>query len=329
MHNMQKNTNKTPIISIIVPVYKVETLLQRCVESLLCQSFSNFEVLLVDDGSPDRSGEICDEYASKDSRIRVFHKENGGVSSARQMGLENAKGEYTIHADPDDWVEPDMLEELYQKAKETDADMVICDFFFNTPRGQKYVHQRPSQLDSDTVLRELFQQLHGSCWNKFVRRVCYSNYDVKFPKDISFCEDLYVNTCLLKHKLEVAYLPKAFYHYVSDGEKNSLSSSYNDSTFEKDMLLLGKLDELTKNTSAYALCHERMQCTIAHRAFHSHAFSSVQLKKKLHGFKHSVLCQSDGIEKYFLYAACIGYGNFAFWIWQKLRQCRNLLNIKS
>ena len=118
-----------PKISIIVPVYKAENYLHRCVDSILTQTFSDFEVLLIDDGSPDKSGYICDEYARKDSRVRVFHKENGGVSSARQCGIDNAYGEYTIHADPDDWVEPTMLEELYAKAMDEDADMVICDYY--------------------------------------------------------------------------------------------------------------------------------------------------------------------------------------------------------
>ena len=116
-----------PVISIIVAVYKAESCLRRCVDSLLAQTFQDYEILLVDDGSPDRSGEICDEYARKDNRVRVFHKENGGVASARQCGMNNARGEYVIHADPDDWVEPNMLEELYGKAKEENADMIICD----------------------------------------------------------------------------------------------------------------------------------------------------------------------------------------------------------
>lgn len=128
---------KNPTISIIVPVYKSEKFICRCMDSLLSQSFTDFEILLIDDGSPDGSGKICDSYAMKDSRVRVFHKENGGVSSARQLGIDNARGEYTIHADPDDWVEPTMLAELYGKAKTEDADMVICDYYSDvlTNRG--------------------------------------------------------------------------------------------------------------------------------------------------------------------------------------------------
>ena len=203
----------TPKISVIVPVYKAEAYLHRCVDSLLAQTYTDFEVLLVDDGSPDRSGEICDEYARKDSRVRVFHKENGGVSSARQCGMDYAQGEYTIHADPDDWVDSTMLEELYRKAKEEDADMVICDFYEERKNKTIYMRQQPSSLDHETVLHELFQQLHGSCWNKLVRRACYGEFGVRFPLELSYCEDLYVNACLLSHKMNVAYLPKSFYHY--------------------------------------------------------------------------------------------------------------------
>ena len=126
-----------PIIRIIIPVYKAEGHLHRCVDSILAQSFTDFELLLVDDGSPDGSGKICDEYAAKDSRVKVLHKQNGGVSSARQTGIENAAGEYTIHADPDDWIEPTMLEELYNKATEEDADMVMCDYFFDETKKRK------------------------------------------------------------------------------------------------------------------------------------------------------------------------------------------------
>ena len=212
----------TPKISVIVPVYKAEAYLHRCVDSLLAQTFTDFEILLVDDGSPDRSGEICDEYARKDSRVRVFHKENGGVSSARQCGMDNARGEYTIHADPDDWVDPTMLEELYRKAKEEDADMVICDYFVEERKKTKRIIQKPSALDHNVVLEELFQQLHGSCWNKLVRRACYVKYGVRFPLELSYCEDLFVNTCLLTHKINVACLPKAFYHYDQYTNEESL-----------------------------------------------------------------------------------------------------------
>lgn len=211
-----------PKISVIVPVYKAEAYLHRCVDSLLAQTFQDFEVLLVDDGSPDRSGEICDEYARQDSRVRVFHKENGGVSSARQCGMDNALGEYTIHADSDDWVEPAMLEELYQKAKEEDADMVICDFYEESRKHSVLKNQKPTALKHDSVLSDLFYRLHGSSWNKLVRRGCLEKYKIKYPLDLSYCEDLYVNACLVANDIRIAYLPKAFYHYDVGINEHSL-----------------------------------------------------------------------------------------------------------
>ena len=140
-----------PKISVIVPVYKAEEYLHRCVDSILAQSFTGFELILINDGSPDNSGAICDEYAQKDNRVKVIHKENGGVASARQCGIDNATGEYTIHADPDDWVEPTMLEELYNKAVEENADMVVCDFYVNTHKSCVYRTQQVSKETSNLL----------------------------------------------------------------------------------------------------------------------------------------------------------------------------------
>lgn len=213
---------QSPAISIIVAVYKAEAYLHRCVDSLLAQTFTDFEILLIDDGSPDRSGEICDEYATKDNRIRVIHKENGGVSSARQCGIDNARGEYTIHADPDDWVEPDMLEELYSTARKEHADMVICDFYEHLNNQTNRYECKPTSLDHHTVLHELFQQLLGSCCNKLVKRACYSEHNIKFPKDFSCGEDLMFNAQILMHPIKVCYLGKAFYHYERSDNPNSI-----------------------------------------------------------------------------------------------------------
>ena len=115
-----------PKISVIVPVYNVEKYLRKCIESILNQTFREFELILVDDGSTDSSGKICDEYALKDSRIKVIHKENGGASSARNAGLDVAKGEYIGFVDSDDWIEMDMYGELYRLIKENNTDISVC-----------------------------------------------------------------------------------------------------------------------------------------------------------------------------------------------------------
>lgn len=209
--------------SVIVAVYRAEGLIHRCLDSLLAQTLKDFEVLLIDDGSPDNSGKICDDYARKDSRIRVFHQENKGVSSARQCGLDHARGEYVIHVDPDDWVDAPMLAELYAKAKAENADMVVCDLFLEMPKKTVYDVQRPAELSADFFLRQLLRQkLHGSCCNKLVRRSLFKEFKVAFPVEILCWEDLYVNCELLRHDIRLACVAKAFYHYDCHSNQGSI-----------------------------------------------------------------------------------------------------------
>lgn len=214
-------------VSIISPVYKAESYLARCLDSVLAQTFKDWELILVDDGSPDRSGAICDEYAAKDGRIKVIHKANGGVSAARQDGLDAATGEYVIHVDPDDWIVPDMLQALYEKAVAEAADMVICDYSEDVDDNRKVVVQKPSSLDANIVFKELFYSLHGSCGNKLVRRSLFDRFGIRFPKGYTILEDLYVSAMLCSHDIKIAYLPKAFYHYVQDVNPCGLGRKYN------------------------------------------------------------------------------------------------------
>ena len=216
--------NDRPAISVIVAVYKAERYLRKCLDSLRAQTFKDFEVLLVDDGSPDGSGAICDEYAATDSRFRVFHKENGGVSSARQYGTDHARGEYTIHADPDDWVEPDMLAQLYAKAKAEDADMVICDYFYEKNNAQTIINQHTNGISSLDNISNLFRsKFSGSLWNKLIRRSLFKQYNIKFPIGINLGEDYLVVLQLLLNDIRVFAINKPLYHYVS--KKNSITQT--------------------------------------------------------------------------------------------------------
>lgn len=231
-------------ISVIVPVYKAESYLRRCVDSLLAQTFTDFEILLIDDGSPDRSGQICDEYALQDERVRVIHKLNGGVASARQCGLDNAQGEYIIHADPDDWVESTMLEELYATAKKENADMVICDYYLND-QSQHYVKQQPSSLASRDVLRDMFRFLHGSCCNKLVKLSCYScPQKISFVKDLNTSEDFMVNVLLLKQITKIAYVDKAFYHYDLVINSHSITRKMLSNHLQQDKLIIRTISQI-------------------------------------------------------------------------------------
>ncbi|WP_251623264.1 glycosyltransferase family 2 protein [Odoribacter lunatus] len=204
-----------PEISVIVAVYNAERYLSVCVDSILGQTYANYEVLLIDDGSTDASGWICDKYACKDKRVRVFHKSNGGVSSARNVGIQEAKGKYSIHVDSDDWIESGMLERLYKKAEAEKADVVIADFLNHTNQRVSLKKQKPKTVEARNVLKEILRgKLHGSMWNKLVRHELYQKNAIHFDESINCCEDVLVVTQLLLQHPNVAYLPEAFYHYI-------------------------------------------------------------------------------------------------------------------
>lgn len=236
---------ENPLVSIIVPVYRAEKYLRQCVDSILAQTFTDWECILVDDGSPDRSGEICDEYACKDSRIKVVHQLNGGVSVARQTGIDTASGKYTIHVDPDDWIDPMMLEELVTKVEQDDADMVICDFYTEDSKGRHYVAQNPGEdINAESVLKKiLLQQLHGSCCNKLVKRACYGG--IKFiPAEMVCFEDELFNIRLLWKNLalKISYMPFAYYHYVI--KQISLSHGVSERMFRSRCMEVEALEKL-------------------------------------------------------------------------------------
>lgn len=221
----------TPKISVIVPVYNVEKYLSRCIESILSQTFTDFELLLIDDGSTDRSGEMCDEYAKKDDRIRVFHKENGGVASARQMGINNAVGIYSIQVDSDDWAEKQMLEKMYMKIIETDADIVIADFFYDKNGQSIYTKQRSNKiLSSEMITDILLNKLEGALWSKLIRHSLYRNYNIHFFQNIDHGEDILVTSQLFLLNIKIIFLNAAFYHYNLQN-LNSITRNYTKKSF--------------------------------------------------------------------------------------------------
>lgn len=219
-----------PKVSIIVPVYEAEKTIHKCLDSIVRQTFEEWEVILVDDGSLDASGQICDEYAAKDCRFHVIHQSNLGVSAARQAGLAASIGDFIIHADPDDWVEPKMLEDLYNCAVDDNADMLICDLYKDIGKVSSYQKQVISSCHPDKIMDGIFKGvIHGSCCNKLVRHTCILQTDAKFPEGVNYCEDICFLVQLLKHNIKITYLDKAYYHYVQ--LKNSITGSFNEKKF--------------------------------------------------------------------------------------------------
>lgn len=274
-------------ISVIVPIYNMETLMRKCLDSILAQTFQDYECLLIDDGSKDGSSAICDEFAAKDDRIKAFHKPNGGLSDARNYGLERAHGEYTIFFDPDDWVDSDCLKELYNKAKEENADMVICDVFLNDQYVQIYQSEQPTELNHLSCIRDVFcGKLHGYTVNKLIRRECYSNFRLQFPLGIYGCEDEYVMCQLWKNDIKISYLPKAFYHYCYYGNQSS-SRRYDRYTYKMDLKIRDMYVGLFQGTPLEQEAYQYRSSAIVNRAFVGgvKVFSSKEFKQIFSKYK--------------------------------------------
>ena len=299
-------------VSIIVPIYNMEKFMRKCIDSLLSQTFKNFELLLVDDGSTDNSPAICDKYILKDRRVRVFHKSNGGLSDARNFGLNYAKAEYSIFADPDDWVSPDGLDKLYAKAIETGADMVMCDIWHEDQYTRHYRTQKPSNLNHETVLRELFQNLEGFTVNKLIKTSLYKKFAICYPTGLYGCEDQYTMASILKNDIKIEYVPIAFYHYMYN--PNSLTRHYDEHTYDMDLHALNMFELLLKDTSAFNVAQIRKKNDIFIRAFwNGKTFYTSKLFKERFGRYASVVSglENRKIIKIAMYLSCYGYYSFA------------------
>ena len=217
-------------VSIIVPVYKVENYLSQCLDSILEQTFTDWECILVDDGSPDHSGAICDEYAQKDARFRVIHKENGGVSSSRNVGLDVAQGYYIYFIDSDDYVENDALELSLFKAKQTNADIVVHgivnDYLYNHSSTAIEYDSLPEN-DYSTILEmaDRWNLLNGPVNKLFINSIIKNN-ELRFDESISYGEDTKFTFEYLTQCNTIAFVPKHLYHYCFRNEGSLTSKSY-------------------------------------------------------------------------------------------------------
>lgn len=232
-----------PEISIIVPVYKVEKYLDRCVKSILAQTFTDFELILVDDGSPDNCPRMCDEWAKKDERIKVIHKENGGAGQSRNVGLENAIGKYIGFVDADDWITKDMYEHLHNLIIGENADVAVCDF----TRNYKKLEEDSSnaiikKLDSKGM-QDFFYRINGepsyyAIWNRLYKREILKNIhflEGKITEDVMF---IYEVTKVAKSMIFSDKKKYMYFENVFGVTKSKLN--------EKDLALLEIWDEIVK-----------------------------------------------------------------------------------
>lgn len=223
------------MISIIVPVYQAEKSLKNCIESVLSQTYQSIELILVDDGSHDDSGKICDEFKKKDSRVKVIHKKNGGVSSARNAGLSIAKGEYIEFMDADDKLDPNACEKLTEIIVSHDWDFVVFghkvfkDVKYITSKGIDREYCTKTELMEDFV-RLYEKQLLNPPWNKLYRKTIIDEKKIVFDKDISLGEDVIFNLEYMKYIHNAKFISDDFYLY--NAKSGGLSTKYNRTTID-------------------------------------------------------------------------------------------------
>ncbi|MGD6776285.1 glycosyltransferase family 2 protein [Sutcliffiella horikoshii] len=212
------------VVSIVVPIYNVERYINRCVDSLLSQTYSNLEIILVNDESPDNCPEICEEYSKIDNRVKVIHKKNGGLSDARNAGMEIANGDYIIFIDSDDYVEQNMVEKALNAAESSNSEVVIWSFFAD------YVDENENLLKSiisdhkpGVFSRDDFKDLKiekklignlGYAWNKMYNRHFLNENNFKFTKGLSLVEDIVFNSSVLSICKKIVFIGDPLVHYM-------------------------------------------------------------------------------------------------------------------
>lgn len=254
-------------ISIIVPVYNVEKYIRRCIDSLITQTFKSIEILLIDDGSKDNSGAICDEYALKDDRVKAIHKKNGGVSSARNVGLDNATGTYIMFCDPDDYVDPTWCEKMYSSVNADEVCFCVCGFNRVNIENEKIIGTSiPSYpketLSIDEALLFLYQTgLFRPVWNDiFSNQIIRENF-LRFDESLTRNEDTaFVLDYLQSVEGKICLVALPLYNY-SIGIMGSLTHSTPENYWESELLWLKRIRQLMEKHNIAYCTYRRRYCT--------------------------------------------------------------------
>lgn len=219
------------LISIIVPAYNVDAYLARCLDSILAQSYKNFEVILVDDGSSDKTPLICDEYSKKDNRIVVIHQKNAGVSAARNAALDIAKGDYIGCVDADDYIEPLMYEVMLKACEDNGAELACCAYeqlgagSENREFTNEIVELNQEKAIMSYVSEDETYRITPSVWSKLFKKELAVG--VRFPEDKNVAEDIYFSGCLLTKVKKCIYIDRPLYHYIVDRDGSIMNQKSN------------------------------------------------------------------------------------------------------
>ena len=280
---------KIPKISIIVPVYNVEDYIEKCIKSILNQVFTEFELILVDDGSTDNSGNICDKYAEKDNRIIVIHKENGGISSARNIGLNIAKGEYIAFVDSDDYINKNMYHTLYNLIIKTQSDIAMCNY--KTISKDEEVNLNEDQIINSHDIKcinniQYLNNLYGKdkvkyivMWNKLYKNEIFRK--LRF-KDSRIEEDEFIIHHVLYLSDKIVYIDKNYYYYYMQRNNSIVGSKYN----------LKRLDKIYALEDRIEFFKEKKLVDLYNKAVKDYIdvffWNYYEMKKEINGYKKEI-----------------------------------------
>jgi len=299
-------------VSVIVPVYNSEKYLSRCIESVLNQKLKEIELLLVNDGSTDNSLEICKKYAGIDNRIKIIDKQNGGVSSARNAGIDAAKGEFIGFVDSDDWINPEMYSNMYKKVKETGSDICICNFFedyfgYSIPNILKI---NKNILLKDDIINDLIlnmiapndidsnsMPIMGSVWRLLINRELILNNNIRFPLNIHFMEDFLfcINTFLNCSKISID--SRYYYHYCYNNI--SASRGYIKDMYKVQVDVFKQLENILQKHNLITIAKDRLKLRYINLCIASiinEIHNNINFRKKYTYIKY--ICSDNKLNQY-------------------------------
>lgn len=314
----QSHTNKIPKVSITVPVYNTSAYLDRCISSLVNQTLKELEIILVNDGSTDNSGDICDKWSQTDHRIKVLHQKNGGSSKARQTGLDNATGEYVIVCDSDDWVDKNAYEKAYQTAKDNDADIVFFGYVAEFPDGhsQQLIREFSDLNDIELTRNEIMSCSYYNSWNKLIRRSLFAKHNISYEPGINMGEDhLIFQKLMMVRPLKISSLPEALYHYRinSGGYTTSIKPDY-----IEQLIKVFEWDRSNLDTQYHAIALQNIAVKLAFESVRCESFNNHRFKEIIKDVPISYLYRSPrSIHKLIVLIAKIFGWRCGHWIYQK------------
>ena len=295
-----------PKVSVIVPIYNVEKYLEKCINSLLSQTLEDIQIILVNDGSKDNSGNIAKEYEKNNNdRVIYVEKENGGLSDARNYGLKYATGDFIVFLDSDDYIEKNAYEEMYNKAIEENADYVECDFIWEFPNKIRVDKQYPYKNK-----KEMLSFVRVVAWNKLIKRQLIIDNNLEFPKGLRY-EDIEFTYKLIPFVNKFAYVDKPFIHYVQ--REGSIANVQNERTaeiftvldnviefYKKNNIYEEYRNELEYNYARYLLCSSlKRMCKIKDKTIREKLLTESweRLNSNFPNWKENVILKTVNIGK--------------------------------